>query len=84
MNPCENCVFYDKEGYWDERAVRHYCRYPEFASKTEMCPTVQSYRIRVNLGLLHAHTSEIAAISARISREDVQKVKNPYYKEEKE
>lgn len=33
---------------------------------------------------LHAHTSEIAAISARISNEDVQKVKNPYYKEEKE
>lgn len=59
MNPCENCVFYDKEGYWDECAIRHYCRHPEFASKTEMCPTVQSYRIRVNLGLIDEERPKI-------------------------
>lgn len=53
QTPCEDCVFCVKDGYGDnELGMNLFCMHPEYAHRTMMCPTVQSYEIKKNLGLI--------------------------------
>lgn len=50
--PCRNCVF-RSDGYGDDDlCINLYCIHPSFARCRQQCPTVQSYEIKRNLGLI--------------------------------
>ena len=52
IDPCEKCVFYDKDGYGiEDEGYNSYCRHATFYKCKSQCPTVQSFHIRCNLGL---------------------------------
>jgi hypothetical protein len=50
--PCQGCVFHS-DGYADfELGTNFYCTHPTYARCEQQCPTVLSYMIKVNLGLI--------------------------------
>lgn len=61
IDPCENCVFYDKEGYGMEEDCYNttHCRHGIYYKCRSQCPTVQSYYIKCNLGLNEKEDEEV-------------------------
>ena len=52
VDPCKDCVF-RSDGYGDDDlGINLYCTHPSFARHTQQCPTVLSYNIKRNLGLI--------------------------------
>ena len=51
-SPCKGCVFYDEGGYGvAQEGIISHCHHSEFYNRMDVCPVIQSYYIKRNLGL---------------------------------
>ena len=52
VSPCKGCVFYDEWGYGvTQEGIMSHCHHSEFYNRMDVCPVIQSYYIKRNLGL---------------------------------